>query len=173
MNASHKWSVAAVVLLGPALAIMDSTIVSVILSQLQQTFHSDFATITWVTSAYFLAEAAVIPVVGHLSDHFGSRRVFLTNLTLFILGSLLCGLAPTKELLIAFRVLQGIGGGALIPMAYAISFRIFPPDERSKLTAAMSIPLLIAPTFGPTIGGYLSTYLVGMRSSLSMCPSES
>jgi len=158
MNASHKWSVAAVVLLGPALAIMDSTIVSVILPQLQQAFHSDFETITWVASAYFLAEAAVIPVVGYLSDHFGSRTVFLTNLTLFTLGSLLCGLAPTKEMLIAFRVLQGIGGGALIPMAYAISFRIFPPDERSKLTAVMSIPLLIAPTFGPTIGGYLSTY---------------
>jgi EmrB/QacA subfamily drug resistance transporter len=157
MKASHKWSVAAVVMIGPVLAFMDNTIVSVILSQLQNTFHTDFDTITWVASAYFLAQAAVIPIVGYLSDRFGSKRAFLAAIVLFTSSSLLCSLSPTKEALIVFRVLQGIGGGALLPLAYAINYRIFPPNERSKVTAVLSIPLVMAPTFGPTVGGYLST----------------
>jgi EmrB/QacA subfamily drug resistance transporter len=136
---------------------MDTTIVSVILAQLQQVFHTDVQTINWVVSAYFLAQAAVIPIVGYLSDRIGSKRVYLAVLALFITGSLLCGLSSTKEELIAFRVLQGLGGGALLPMAMAINYRIFPVKERSKLTAIISIPILMAPTFGPTIGGYLST----------------
>jgi EmrB/QacA subfamily drug resistance transporter len=157
MKVSQKWSVAAVVLIGPVLALMDTTIVSVLLSQLQETFHTDFDTITWVASAYFLAEAAAIPAIGYLSDRLGTKRVYLTALGLFTVSSLLCALAPTKEALIVFRVLQGIGGGTLMPQAFAINYRIFPPNERSKLTAVISIPLLIAPAFAPTIGGYLST----------------
>src|SRR5437764_9643987 len=151
MNASQKWRVAAVALIGPALALMDNTIVSVILPQLQQAFQTDFPTITWVASVYFLAEAAVTPIVGYLSDYIGSKRVYLTALALFTTSSLLCALAPTKEALIAFRVLQGIGGGALIPLYYAINYRIFSPTERGKLTAVVSIPLLVAPSLAPTI----------------------
>ena len=121
MKTSQKWRVAAVVLIGPALAMMDNTIVSVILSQLRETFHTDIQTINWVTSVYFLAQAAVIPVTGYLSDRIGSRVVYLAVLALFTAASLLCALAPTIEVLIVFRVLQGIGGGALLPMAYAIN----------------------------------------------------
>jgi DHA2 family multidrug resistance protein len=157
MKASNKWVVAAVVALAPGLAVMDTTIVSVILSQLQNAFHTDFQTITWVASAYFLAQAGVIPVVGYVSDRIGSKVVFLTALAVFIATSLLCALAPTKEALITFRVLQGIGGGALVPMTYAIIFRIFPPNERGLAVSITSIPVLMAPTFGPTLGGYLST----------------
>ena len=157
MKISYKWSVAAVVAIGPAMAAMDNTIVSVILLQLEKVFHADLPTITWVITAYFLGEAAVIPIVGYLSDYFGSKTVFLISLTLFTGASLLCALSPTKEALIAFRVLQGIGGGALIPMLYTINYRIFPPNERSKLTAVISIPILLAPAFAPVIGGYLST----------------
>jgi EmrB/QacA subfamily drug resistance transporter len=157
MKSSHKWTVVAVVLIGPAMALMDTTIVSVILSQLQEAFRTDFQTITWVISAYFLTQAAVFPIVGYVSDRIGSKQIFLIALALFTVGSLLCALAPTKEALIAFRVLQGIGGGALVPMSYAINYRLFPPSERGKLTAASSIPLLLAPTFAPTIGGYLTS----------------
>src|SRR5215468_4563602 len=157
MKAPNKWAMAGVVALAPALALMDTTIVSVILSQLQQAFQTNFATITWVATAYFLAQATVIPITGYLSDRFGSKLVFLTALALFTLGSALCALAPTKEALFTFRVVQGIGGGALVPMSYAIIFRIFPPNQRGFVSAVISFPILMAPAFGPTIGGYLST----------------
>jgi EmrB/QacA subfamily drug resistance transporter len=159
MKVSQKWRVAAIVLVGPTLAIMDSTIVSVILSQLQTAFHTDFQTISWVVSAYFLAQAAVLPIIGYVSDRIGSKVAFMTAMALFTAGSLLCSLAPTTEALIAFRVLQGIGGGALLPLSIAINFRNFPPNERSKISAILGIPLVLAPTFGPTIGGFLSTSL--------------
>jgi EmrB/QacA subfamily drug resistance transporter len=157
MTKGYRWRVAAVVSLGLFMAILDNTIVSVTLPQMQKAFHTDFETITWVASAYFLAQAAVIPIVGYLSDRLGSKLVFLTALILFTAGSALCALAPTKEALIAFRVFQGIGGGALLPIAFSIIFRIFPPTERGMANAVLGIPVMMAPAFGPTIGGYLST----------------
>src|ERR1051326_2395608 len=120
MTKGYRWRVAAVVALGLFMAILDNTIVSVTLPQMQKAFHTDFETITWVASAYFLAQAAVIPIVGYLSDRIGSKLVFLTALILFTLGSALCALAPPKE-------------------------------------ALLGIPIMMAPAFGPTVGGYLST----------------
>jgi EmrB/QacA subfamily drug resistance transporter len=157
MTKAYRWRVAAVVAIGLFMAILDNTIVSVTLPQMQKAFHTDFETITWVASAYFLAQAAVIPIVGYLSDRVGSKLIFLTALILFTVGSALCAFAPTKEALIAFRVFQGVGGGALLPMAFAIIFRIFPPNERGMANALLGIPIMMAPAFGPTVGGYLST----------------
>ena len=157
MTQAYRWRVAAVVVVGLFMAILDTTIVSVTLPQMQHAFQTDFETITWVASAYFLAQAAVIPIVGYLSDRVGTKLIFLAALILFTAGSALCALAPTKEALIAFRVFQGIGGGALLPMAFAIIFRIFPPTERGPANALLGIPAVMAPGFGPTIGGYLST----------------
>src|SRR5258706_2855410 len=157
MTKGNRWRVAAVVALGLFMAILDNTIVSVTLPQMQKAFHTDFETITWVASAYFLAQAAVIPIVGYLSDRIGSKLVFLTALILFTAGSALCALAPTKEALIAFRVFQGIGGGAPLPITFAINFCTFPPTERGMANAMLGIPMMMAPAFGPTVGGYLST----------------
>lgn len=157
MSKGFRWRVVAVVALGLFMAILDNTIVSVTLPQMQKAFHTDFETITWVATAYFLAQAAVIPIVGYISDRIGSKLVFLTALALFTVGSGLCAIAPTKETLIAFRVFQGIGGGALMPMAFSIIYRIFPATERGPVTAVIGIPIMMAPAFGPTIGGYLST----------------
>jgi EmrB/QacA subfamily drug resistance transporter len=157
VKSSYRWQVVAVITLGLFMAILDNTIVSVTLPQMQNAFHTDFETITWVATAYFLAQAAVIPIVGYLGDRIGSKLVFLIALSMFTVGSALCAIAPTKEALIAFRVFQGIGGGALMPIAFAIIYRIFPPEERGRITAVIGIPILMAPAFGPTIGGYLST----------------
>jgi EmrB/QacA subfamily drug resistance transporter len=157
MRLTYKWQAALIVALGLFMAILDNTIVSVTLPQMQRAFHTDFETITWVVTGYFLAQAAIIPVVGYLSDRIGTKIVFLTALALFTVGSAMCAFAPTKELLIAFRVIQGIGGGALLPLAFAIIYRLFPPTERGPATAVIGVPLLLAPAFGPTIGGYLST----------------
>jgi EmrB/QacA subfamily drug resistance transporter len=157
MRLAYKWQAAIVTALGVFMAVLDNTIVSVALPQMQTAFHTDFDTITWVISGYFLAQAAVIPITGYLSDRVGTKLVFLTALALFTVGSGLCVIAPTKEWLIFFRVVQGIGGGALFPMTFAIVFRVFPPAERGPASAVVSVPILLAPAFGPTIGGYLTT----------------
>jgi EmrB/QacA subfamily drug resistance transporter len=149
--------VAAVVATGMALAVLDNTIISVTLPQMQKAFQTNFDTIAWVASSYFLTQAAVIPIVGYLSDRIGSKWVFLASLTIFTVGSVLCALSPTKEALITSRCIQGIGGGALLPVATAIVFRIFPPSERGRVTALIGLPVLMAPAFGPVLGGYLST----------------
>jgi EmrB/QacA subfamily drug resistance transporter len=157
MRLDYKWQAAIVTALGLFMAVLDNTIVSVALPQMQTAFHTDFSTITWVVSGYFLAQAAVIPVTGYLSDRVGTKLVFLTALALFTVGSGLCAIAPSETWLIGFRILQGIGGGALFPMAFAIVFRVFPPTERGPASALISVPVLLAPAFGPTIGGYLTT----------------
>jgi EmrB/QacA subfamily drug resistance transporter len=138
------------------MAVLDNTIVNVALPQMAHAFKTDFQTIEWVVTGYFLAQAAVIPVTGYLSDRIGTKITFITALVLFTGGSALCAFAPSKEMLIAFRVLQGVGGGALFPMAFAIVFRVFPPAERGPASAIIGVPVLLAPAFGPTIGGYLT-----------------
>lgn len=130
---------------------------SVALPQIQKAFATNYDTITWVATGYFLAQAAVIPVTGYLSDRFGTKLIYLIALTLFTVGSTLCIIAPNEQLLIAFRIIQGIGGGALLPIVFAITFRLFSPTERGGVTAAIGVPIMLAPAFGPTIGGYLTT----------------
>ena len=157
MHLSYKWQATLVIALGLLMAILDTTIVSVVLPQIATAFHTDYQTITWVGTGYFLANAAIIPIVGYLSDRIGSRTTFLIALALFTLGSGLCVLAPSQQWLIAFRVLQGIGGGAMLPVAMAIIFRLFGPTERSGAIVALMVPLLLGPAFGPVLGGYLAT----------------
>ena len=157
MRLTYKWQVAIVSALGLFMAVLDNTIVSVALPQMQQAFHTDFSTITWVATGYFLAQAAVVPITGYLSDRIGAKLVFLMALGLFTVGSGLCAFAPNQMYLIIFRVIQGIGGGALFPIAFALMFRVFPPTERGVASAIVSVPVLLAPAFGPTIGGYLTT----------------
>ena len=157
MRLDYKWQAAIVCAIGLFMAVLDNTIVNVALPQMQAAFHTDQTTITWVITGYFLAQAAVIPVTGYLSDLIGTKVVFLAALAVFTLGSGLCAIAPTEHALIAFRVFQGIGGGALFPMAFAIVFRVFPPAERGPASAVIGVPVLLAPAFGPTIGGFLTT----------------
>lgn len=157
MKFTYKWRATLVIALGLLMAILDSTIVSVVLPEIATAFHTSYETITWVAIGYFLANAAIIPIVGYLSDRIGTKTVFLISLAVFTVGSALCVIAPNEQLLIAFRVLQGIGGGALLPIGMAIIFRLFPPTERAGAIAILLIPLLLAPAFGPVLGGYLAT----------------
>jgi EmrB/QacA subfamily drug resistance transporter len=153
----YKWQAALIVTLGLFLSVLDSTIVSVALSAMRQEFRTDFDTITWVVTAYFLAQAAVIPVTGYLSDRTGTRLIFVVAMGIFVLGSALCAFAPSTEALIAARVIQGIGGGALWPTSFAIAYRAFPRDEWGRATALIGVPVLLAPVLGPVVGGYLTT----------------
>lgn len=157
MQLTYRWQATLVIALGLLMAILDATIVSVVLPQIAVAFHTTEQTITWVATGYFLANAAIIPIVGYISDRIGAKTVFLLSLVLFTVGSALCAFAPNAQTLIAFRVLQGIGGGALLPVAMAIIFRLFGPTERAGAMSLLMIPLLLGPAFGPVLGGYLAT----------------
>jgi len=154
---AYKWQAAICVVIGMFMAVLDNTIVNVALPRMQHAFNTDWQSVVWVASAYFLSSAAVIPITGYLGDRLGSKGVWLASLAFFTGASALCALAPTVGWLITFRVIQGIGAGALFPLALAIAYREFPPNERGPAAAVVGVPLLLAPTFGPTIGGYLTT----------------
>ena len=130
MKLEYKWAATLVGVLGLFMAVLDNTIVNVALPAMQTAFHTDRSTITWVVTGYFLSQAAVIPITGYLSDRFGTKLVFLIALALFTFGSALCSISPNESFLIAARVVQGIGGGALFPVVFAIIFRVFTPEER-------------------------------------------
>lgn len=157
MRLSYRWQATIVITIGLFMAVLDNTIVSVALPQIQKNFGTTFESVTWVATGYFLAQAAIIPIVGYLSDRVGTKIVYLAALGLFIIGSALCIVAGSVEQLIIFRLVQGLGGGALMPIAFAIIFRLFTPTERGPITSIIGIPVLLAPAFGPTIGGYLTT----------------
>lgn len=157
MHFTYRWKATLVIALGLLMAILDSTIVSVVLPEIATAFKTDYQTITWVGTGYFLANAAIIPIVGYLSDRVGSKTIFLLSLGCFTLGSALCAFAPNEQMLIAFRIFQGIGGGALVPVAMTMIFRLFDPTERAGAIALLMLPLLLGPAFGPTLGGYLAT----------------
>jgi EmrB/QacA subfamily drug resistance transporter len=146
---------AAVVVCGAVMTILDSTIVNVAIERLAVVFDSRLATIQWVSTAYLLALASVIPLAGWAVDRFGTRRVFMSAVAAFAGGSLLCGLAWSAESLIAFRVLQGLGGGMVMPVGMTILARTAGQDRMGRVMALVGVPMLLAPALGPILGGAL------------------
>jgi EmrB/QacA subfamily drug resistance transporter len=143
------------IILGTFMVILDNTVVNVALPTLGRVFRTDLSLLQWVVTAYMLAQAAVIPLSGWLSDRFGARRVYLTSLVLFTVGSVLCGLALSGEMLIATRVLQGLGGGMLMPIGMAVLYRLTPPERRGAIFGLFGLPIMVAPALGPLLSGYL------------------
>src|SRR5207248_7599411 len=113
---AYVWRISAVVIVGSIMSILDTTIVNVALATLSRELHATIDQIQWVVTGYLLSLAAVIPVTGWASRRFGAKRVYLVSLVLFTAGSALCGLASSASMLIVFRVLQGVGGGMLMPI---------------------------------------------------------
>src|ERR1700736_2739270 len=127
---AYRWRASLVVALALFMAVLDNTIVNVAIPQMQSSFQTDYQSVIWVITAYFLAQAAVIPITGYLSDRLGSKQVFLASVTFFTIGSALCALSPSIGWLIFFRVLQGLRGGALFPPPLAHVLPLFPPPAR-------------------------------------------
>jgi len=146
---------AAVVVCGAVMTILDSTIVNVAIERLAVAFDSRLSTIQWVSTAYLLAIAAVIPIAGWAVDRFGTRRVFMGAVAAFAAGSLLCGLAWSAGALIAFRVLQGLGGGLVMPVGMTILAHAAGQDRMGRVMALVGVPMLLAPALGPVLGGVL------------------
>ncbi len=151
----YMWTAAAVLLLGTVMTILDQTVVNVALSTLEKDFNATLSDIQWVVTAYSLSLAAVIPMSGWLADRFGAKRVFIISEVLFTVGSALCGLAWSHTALIGFRILQGVGGGLIMPVGMAMLMGISRPDQRGRLMAVMGVPMLLGPALGPTLGGWL------------------
>ncbi|HWC82072.1 MAG TPA: DHA2 family efflux MFS transporter permease subunit [Pseudonocardiaceae bacterium] len=147
--------VAGVVVLGAIMSILDVTVVSVALPTFQRDFHASYATVAWTMTAYTLALATVIPISGWAADRFGTKRLYLTSIVLFVAGSALCSIAPGIGPLIAFRALQGLGGGMLMPVGMTIMTRAAGPDRVGRVMAVLGVPMLLGPIAGPILGGWL------------------
>jgi EmrB/QacA subfamily drug resistance transporter len=151
----HVWIISGVAMLGAVMSILDTTIVNVALATLGKDLHSSLSNIQWVITGYMLSLAAVIPVTGWASRRFGAKNVFLISLVLFTLGSLLCGLATSDTELILFRVLQGIGGGMIMPLAQIIMADVAGPKRMGRVMGLVAVPMMLAPTLGPLLGGVI------------------
>jgi len=147
------------IIVGIFMVILDGTAVNVALPKLQAEFNlPNMSLVQWTVIGYALAQAAVIPLAGWLSDRFGAKKVFLISIGLFTIGSLLCALANSVEMLIAFRIVQGIGGGVVVPISMAFIYRLAPPSKVGAVMGMMGIPILLAPALGPVLAGWLVEY---------------
>src|SRR6266850_3839688 len=155
LKVSYKWLVAVAFVAGLFMDLMDVTIVNVALPTLGREFGASTNALEWVVTGYLISLAIWIPASGWISDRFGSKRTFAFALVLFTAGSALCGLAWSAGSLIAFRMLQGIGGGMMTPVGTAMLFRAFPQAERARASAVITVPTAIAPALGPVLGGWL------------------
>ncbi|MCK0090037.1 DHA2 family efflux MFS transporter permease subunit [Rhodococcus sp. HNM0563] len=147
--------IASVVVLGAIMSILDVTVVSVALPTFMSEFQASYATVAWTMTGYTLALASVIPLTGWAADRFGTKRLYLTALVLFVAGSVLCSLAWDVTSLIGFRVLQGFGGGMLMPLGMTIMTRAAGPQRVGRVMAVLGIPMLLGPIGGPILGGWL------------------
>jgi EmrB/QacA subfamily drug resistance transporter len=152
---SPKVSVSIVFICAMFMSIMDGTIVNVALPAIGRQFGMAGTAVDIIVVSYLVSLAVIIPASGWLGDRLGTKRVFLSALALFTLASALCGLANSLGLLVLFRVLQGLAGGALTPVGNTMLIRTFPPAERVQVSRILSIPTVLAPATGPVLGGLL------------------
>jgi EmrB/QacA subfamily drug resistance transporter len=152
---ARVWRISLVVILGSIMSILDTTIVNVALETLGRDLHSTVSEIQWVVTGYMLSLAAVIPVTGWAARRFGAKRVYLVSLVLFTAGSALCGLANSTEELIIFRVLQGVGGGMILPIGQLMMADAAGPERMGRVMSIVAVPAMLAPILGPTIGGLI------------------
>jgi EmrB/QacA subfamily drug resistance transporter len=152
---AYVWRISAVVIVGSIMSILDTTIVNVALATLGHELHSTIAEIQWVVTGYMLSLAAVIPITGWAARRFGAKRVYITSLVLFTAGSALCGLATSTTELIIFRVIQGIGGGMILPIGQLMMAEAAGPKRMGRVMSIVAVPAMLAPILGPTIGGLI------------------
>jgi EmrB/QacA subfamily drug resistance transporter len=156
MTTARKYAIAMTAALGLIMGILDNTIVNIALIPISVDLKVDLGTVQWLVTGYFLSQAAVIPVAGYLGNRLGTRRMFMFCVAFFTIGSLLCGIAQDANLLIIFRIIQGIGAGALFPLGQTLALDPFAPHERAKATALIVIPVLLGPVLGPILGGWIN-----------------
>jgi EmrB/QacA subfamily drug resistance transporter len=140
---------------GNFVTVMDSTVATTALPAIARQFHAPTPAASWVVIGYLLSLTMCIPLSAWLADRVGTRATYLGALLLFILASVACGVAPSLGSLVGLRILQGVGGGILVPVGQAMLFRAYPPRERARASAVMMVPTVLAPALGPVVGGLL------------------
>ena len=156
---SQKVAVSVVFVAAMFMSIMDATIVNVALPTIGRDFHVSPTAVDSISIAFLVSLAVFIPASGWLGDRLGGKRVLLAAIVVFTAASALCGVATSLGELVLFRVLQGVGGGMLAPVGMAMLFRVFPPQERVRASAILTVPTTLAPALGPVLGGLLVTDL--------------
>lgn len=151
-----KWLISAAVLVGALMSTIDSSVVNVALVHIQATYGVTTQEVTWVSTAFLISVVLIMPLTAWLAGVIGRKRFYLLSVALFTAGSILCGFSSTLGELIAFRVLQGLGGGALLPIAQAILRESFPPEEQGQAMGMFGMIVLLGPAIGPTLGGWLT-----------------
>src|SRR5579884_2109407 len=152
---ARVWWISGVVILGSAMSILDTTIVNVALATLGRELHSTISQIQWVVTGYMLALAGVIPLTGWAAGRFGARRMYIISLVLFTAGSMLCGLSTSTAELVVFRVLQGLGGGMIMPLGMMMMAGAAGPKRMGRVMSVVAMPMMLAPILGPAIGGLI------------------
>lgn len=148
-----------VIILAVFMAILDTSIVNVAIPKMMAVFGVGQSQIQWVVTAYALVVGALVPVTGYLGDRFGYKKVFLMALSIFTVGSALCGLAWSNNSMIFFRIVQGLGGGALMPVSMTMMLSMFPPERRGRAMGMFGLSIMFAPAIGPTLSGYITEYM--------------
>jgi DHA2 family multidrug resistance protein len=156
LSFARKWTITVSVMLVTVMQVLDVTVTNVALPHIQGSLSAGVDEVSWVLTSYLAANAVVLPATGWLASVFGRKRFFLICTVVFTGSSVLCGLAPNITTLLIARMLQGIGGGPLMPMSQAIMWEIFPLRQRGMAMAAWGVGIMMAPIFGPTIGGWIA-----------------
>ena len=156
VGAARKWMITGAVMIVTVVTVLDVTVINVALPHMQGALSAGVDEISWVLTSYLAANAVILPATGWLAGALGRRRFFLLCTVTFTLASLLCGIAPNLTTLLLARTLQGIGGGPLMPLSQAIMWEIFPVRQRGLAMAAWGAGIMMAPIFGPTLGGWIA-----------------
>jgi len=141
--------------LGMLLVMMDTTIMNVALPHLQSAFNTNINTVQWAITAYTLSLALIIPLSGWMADRFSAKKIFAGAIFLFTIASILCAISTSISQLILFRIIQGLAGGVVGPIGIAMSFRLIPMEKRGSMMSILGLPMLLAPTIGPVLSGWL------------------
>ncbi len=152
----HKWVITGTVLVGTLMAVLDSSIVNVALPVMRGSLGATVEEITWVVTGYILSSVIVMPVIALASARFGRRNFYLVNIVVFTVASALCGLAHSLPFMVLARIIQGVGGGVLMTVSQAILRETFPPEEQGLAMGIYGLGVVLAPAFGPTLGGWLT-----------------
>src|SRR3954452_6436601 len=147
--------IAGVVVLGAIMSILDITVVAVAQRTFQEQFDKTQAQVAWTATGYTLALATVIPLTGWAADRFGPKRLYILAIVMFSAGSALCATASSLGMLVTFRVVQGLGGGMLMPLGMTILTHAAGPARLGRVMAILGVPMLLGPIFGPILGGWL------------------
>ena len=156
IGTARKWAITFSVMMVTVMQVLDTSITNVALPHMQGSFSASIEEMSWVITSYLAANAVVIPASGWLTSVFGRRRFYLICTVTFTTSSFLSGMAPNLEFLVAMRILQGLGGGPVVPMAQAIMWEIFPLEQRGTAMTVWGIGIMMAPILGPTVGGWIA-----------------